>query len=186
MFICARVCVCVYVYWLVGSLYIFLSFTSLFFCVSQIERRVFESGKSPSVFAESTEKTKTKKRIFTGFMGTELIALHELRCYDRCLHVLHWWLTLLLLLLYRCLCCWIFASLNLILSVVGVCVSDVYVCIHCDFSSRHTHTHTRKYSHTQRDYILVFFSYLENNIFTFTYLDREIKYGYKANSIHDI
>lgn len=160
MFICARVCVCVYVYWLVGSLYIFLSFTSLFFCVSQIERRVFESGKSPSVFAESTEKTKTKKRIFTGFMGTELIALHELRCYDRCLHVFY----------SGCRCYSIALSLLLDFCITyyfhSVCCCRMWVC-ECKrlftFASivifqvvTHTHTHVNTLTHRETIYLFSF------------------------------
>lgn len=110
---------------------------------------------------KNNNNNSSKKRIVTGFMSTELIALHKLRCYDRCLFVCMCLpsvvvdvsavasLTLLLLL---CFSISRFNSFHChgMSTSVRVCewlCSCVYVCIHCGFSSRQSLTHTHTLAH---------------------------------------
>lgn len=160
MFVCASVCVCVLAGWLVRCRFI------LYFFAFHINRTTYVCIRySMFICTRAHEyslirhKNNNKKRIVTGFMSTELIALHKLRCYDRCLfaclHVfITWWLSMVLLCtIVGFVVVGVFASLILILFTVMVCVRE-YVCVWVAvcvclrlhplwfFKSTNTHTHT--------------------------------------------
>lgn len=136
VFVCASVCVCVLVGWLVRCRFI------LYFFAFHINRTTYVCIRySMFICTRAHEyslirhKNNNKKRIVTGFMSTELIALHKLRCYDRCLfaclHVfITWWLSMLLLctIVGFVVVVGVFASLILILFTVMVWVPE-YVCV---------------------------------------------------------